>query len=53
MHLPGYKTSALAPPCTLAMRSGFDKWKFNENSEKPVYSDPRHKPLQAAIHWLM
>lgn len=28
------------------MRSGFDKWKFNENSEKPVYNDPRHKPCK-------
>lgn len=46
MHLPAYKTGALAAPRTLMMRSGFDKWKFNENSEKPVYNNPRHKPYK-------
>lgn len=46
MYLPAYKIGALAPPRTLVMRSEFDNWKFNENSEKPVYNDPRCKPCK-------
>lgn len=47
MYLPTYNTGVLSsPPHTLVMRSGLDKWKFNKKSEKPVYSDSRHKPCK-------